>query len=87
MIKLTYQVICDICKKECTTENYDCTNYPLLQFPQPTMAFTFNFGYPTEMCHDCAAPLRKARDEVIDKVRADRLQELNKAAEENGEPL
>lgn len=70
MIKLTYQIICDICKKECALENYDCTNYPLLQFPRPTMEYTFIFGYPTEMCHDCAAPLQKARYEVIDKVRA-----------------
>lgn len=75
MIKLTYQIICDICKKECTTESYDCTNYPALQFPKPTMQYTFSFGYPTEMCYDCAAPLRKARDDIIDElIRARREQ-------------
>lgn len=87
MIKLTYQIICDICKKECTAETYDCTNYPLLEFPRPTMQYTFSFGYPLEMCYDCAAPLQTARNKVIDEVRAKKLQELNKAAEANGEEL
>jgi hypothetical protein len=79
MIKLTYDIICDICKKKCITESYECSNYPTLKFPQPTMEYTFSFGYPTEMCYDCAAPLQAARNEVI--------RNLNKAAEKNGEEL
>ena len=79
MIKLTYYIICDICKKECDTESYECTNYPILNFPQPTTQYTFSFGYPTEMCHNCAAPLKAARDGVI--------RNLNKQAEKNGEEL
>ena len=79
MIKLTYNIICDICKKECNTESYECTNYPIYEFPRPTMQYTFSFGYPTEMCNDCATPLMLAREKVI--------RNINKQAEQNGEEL
>jgi len=79
MIKLTYDIICDICKRKCKTESYECTNYPILEFPRPTTEYTFSFGYPTEMCNDCAAPLMIAREKVI--------RSLNKEAEQNGEEL
>jgi NAD-dependent dihydropyrimidine dehydrogenase PreA subunit len=69
MIKLTYQIICDICKKECKTEKYECTNYPTMAFPQPTQQHTFIFGYSTELCYDCAAPLQAARNEVVAKYK------------------
>ena len=78
MIKLTYQVICDICKKECDVQTYNCTN-GYGEFPRPTTQYTFTFGFPTEMCYDCAAPLQAARDEVI--------RNINREAEKNGEDL
>ena len=64
MIKLTYQIICDICKKECSIEQYDCVN-GTGNFPRPTTQHTFAFGYSTELCNDCAAPLMIAREKVI----------------------
>jgi hypothetical protein len=79
MIKLTYDIICDICKRKCKTESYECTNIPSLVFPRPTQEYTVLFGYSTEMCHDCAAPLMIAREKVI--------RNLNKEAEKNGEEL
>jgi hypothetical protein len=79
MIKITYDIICDICKRKCKTESYECTNIPSLVFPRPTQEYTIVFGYSTEMCYDCAAPLQAVRNEVI--------RNLNKAAEKNGEEL
>ena len=70
MIKLSYKVICDLCGKECTEQNYDCTNYLNGVFPKPTNQYTYQIGYAAEMCDDCAAQIIKARDKAVAEWKA-----------------
>jgi hypothetical protein len=72
MIKVTYTKICDICKTECGTESFDCTSHlGGGKFPVPQFRYTYQFGGVIELCDECATPLFKAKQEIIDKyVRA-----------------
>ena len=65
MIKLTYRIICDICQKDCSVEEYDCTNYLTGVFQRPSGLFTYQINGIAEMCDDCAAPIAQAKHEVI----------------------
>ena len=67
MIRLTYTHICDLCKEEIDFEAYDCTNLIHASFPRPMTRYTYQLGSAMELCNECAAPIWKARDEVIDK--------------------
>jgi hypothetical protein len=64
MIKLTYQVLCDLCKKECVKEEFDCMNHPQHAFPRPTRLFTYELQGMFEMCNECAAPLVQAKRDL-----------------------
>ena len=68
MIRLTYQVLCDLCKKECDKQEFECTNYPQSEFPRPTRAFTYELQGMLEMCNECAAPLVQAKRDRIEEV-------------------
>jgi len=67
MIQLTYTHICDLCKTEIDTETYNCTNLIHVSFPRPMSRYTYQLGAVMELCNECAAPISKARDEVIDQ--------------------
>jgi hypothetical protein len=67
MIKVTYQIICNICKTECLTQIFECSNYLGLPFPPPSQLHTYSFKEPIELCNECAAPLIKAKREIVDK--------------------
>jgi len=69
MIRLTYTHICDLCQKNIDTETYDCTNLIHASFPRPMSRYTYQLGSAMELCNECAAPIWKARDEVIDKCK------------------
>ena len=65
MIKLTYKVVCDLCKKECVTQEFDCMNHPHWEFPRPTRAFSYELQGAMELCNDCATPLVQAKQEAV----------------------
>ena len=68
MIKVTYTKVCDICKKECSTESFDCTNQLGGKgFPTPNFRFTYQFNGVIELCDECALPMFKAKEEIMDK--------------------
>jgi len=67
MIRLTYDFFCDLCKRQIDTESFRCTNYLQHEFPRPKNAYTYQIGYTAEMCDDCAATIKQARDEVVNK--------------------
>ena len=70
MIKLTYAIICDLCKKECDTEHYECANHPGNAFPRPSNLFTYGLQGTLELCNDCAAPIVQAKHDVVaDHIR------------------
>ncbi len=69
MIKLTYLVICDLCKTECSKEEYDCMNHPKWEFPRPTRVFSYELQGPMELCNDCAAPLVQAKHKLIEELK------------------
>lgn len=76
MIRVTYTKICDICKTECVTESFDCTSQlGGGGFPVPKFRYTYQFGGEIELCDDCAAPMFKAKQEIIDKYLQSREQE------------
>jgi hypothetical protein len=68
MIKLTYRIVCDLCKKECNAQEFECTNYPQYEFPRPTRVFTYDLQGMLEMCNECAAPLIQAKRDRIEEV-------------------
>ena len=75
MIRITYDIVCDFCKRQITTETYNCSNaLGGGGFPQPKNNHTYQIGYSSanEICDECATPIMKARDEVIDKLKEQR---------------
>lgn len=69
MIKLTYRILCDLCKKECTRQEFECTNHPQYAFPRPFRRFTYELQGMLEMCDDCAAPLVQAKHDRVQEVQ------------------
>jgi hypothetical protein len=70
MIKLTYTAICDLCKRECGEQTFDCSNYMKLAFPTPTLGVTYQLmGFCAEMCDDCAALIIQAKNKIMDEYR------------------
>lgn len=72
MIRLTYKIVCDLCKKECATQEFDCMNHPHWEFPRPTRAFSYELQGALELCNDCAAPLVQAKHKRIEEVLLER---------------
>ena len=73
MIKVTYTKICDICKKECSTEVFECTSHlGGGGFPAPNRFYTYQFNGVIELCDECAIPMFKAKQEIIDKFVRER---------------
>jgi len=73
MIKLTYEHICDGCKKTLDTEVYECSDYPGMEFPRPHRQFSFNwFGINAQLCKECAAPLYEAQRKTMEIIIANR---------------
>jgi hypothetical protein len=68
VIKLTYRIVCDLCKKECDKEEFEGTNYPQYAFPRPTRLFTYDLQGMLEMCNECAAPLIQAKQDRVQEV-------------------
>jgi len=76
MIKLAYEHICDGCKKTLDTEVYECSNYPVMEFPRPHRQFSFNWlELNAQLCKDCAKPLYEAQEQTMKIIMANRGQE------------
>jgi len=71
MIKLTYEYICDGCKKNLDTGVYECSNIPSLEFPKPHRFFSFHWtSLSVELCKDCAQPMYEAVKQMKEKIQA-----------------
>lgn len=68
MIRITYQIVCDLCKMEFAKQEYDCINHPRAEFPRPTREFSYELQGALELCNDCAAPLIQAKQARIEEV-------------------
>ena len=65
MINLTYKISCDLCSKECATQQYSCGGFPLSDIPKPRLDFSYCLQkFKLELCDNCAAPLMKTLDEM-----------------------
>ena len=66
MINLTYEIVCDLCSKECGTQQYSYHWFPLAEIPKPRLDFSYCMQkFRLELCNDCAAPLVKTLDTAI----------------------
>lgn len=75
MIKLTYNIFCDLCGKEIYSQVYRHRNYQRSEPPRPSSLHTYDMGQcggPQEMCDDCAAPIIKAYKMVESEIEAKR---------------